>query len=612
MTVYLRLMTILCLFWLLPVAAAETAPLSIEMVAEQETVQPGKPFWIALHFQSKDDWHVYGQNPGDIGIPLTIAWSLPAGFQSISVEWPTPERFGLEDMIGYGYEGSFTLLAQMTSSPSVDLNKIIDINADISWLACSSTTCLPGKKHSTIKVKTGTPASAPNPQWSALFAEARQRLSQQNDLPSQEFEGGLALALLFAFLGGIILNLMPCVLPIISFKIMGFVKMAGENRALILKHGLLFSLGVIVSFWFLAGMMLILQAYGQSVGWGFQLQEPLFVGFLAALLLMVGLNMFGVFEAGLGVASWAGEKQHTGSQESSSFSSSFLSGVLATAVATPCTGPFLGSAIGFAFTLPALYALLIFTVLGLGMASPYLLLSAFPSCLRYMPKPGAWMVTFKEFVGFVMMATVLWLVWIFGAQTSNVALVVLLFAFLFIAIACWIYGKWSLPTTSRIARTVAYASALLFLGLGALAITTAASSADSHAHNTAQMTGQGGSIHQWETFSPERVAELQKQGIPVLVDFTAKWCLICQANHLILSQDKVSNKLADNGVVKMKADWTKNDPVITQELRKFGRNGVPLYVLYGPNPGEQPKILPQVLTADIMSDHLDAIADNSR
>lgn len=364
-----------------------------------------------------------------------------------------------------------------------------------------------------------------------------------------------------------------------------------------------------MSFWLLAGVMLILQAYGESVGWGFQLQEPIFVGFLAALMLIVGLNMFGVFEAGLGVASWAGEKQQPGLQKgSTTLTSSFLSGVLATAIATPCTGPFLGSAIGFAFTLPAFYALVIFTVLGLGMASPYLILSAFPSCLRYMPKPGAWMVTFKELVGFVMMATVLWLVWIFAAETSHIGVMVLLFALLFISFACWIYGKWSLPTTSRIAKSIAYVCALFFLGLGGSAIVTASSTSEVLIVDAGNHSGKAGSIREWEPFSPARIAELQKQGVPVIVDFTAKWCLICQANHLILSQDEVSSKLAENGVVKMKADWTKNDPVITKELRKFGRNGVPLYVMYGAN--GKTEILPQVLTADIVSDHIDIIADS--
>jgi thiol:disulfide interchange protein/DsbC/DsbD-like thiol-disulfide interchange protein len=724
MTVYMiRLIALLSLFWITPIVSTETTPVVMELIAEGETIQPGKPFWVALNFQLENDWHAYWKNAGDAGIPLQIEWSLPSGFAVTEVEWPTPKQFNLGDMVGYGYEGEFSLLAEIQPSSSLPKNETVTIKANVDWLLCSSTTCLPGKSEESLSLKTSDALPLTHLKYKELFQSAREYLPKKGlsfevkrvdstleiyvldemlmsekcqekegwfvefypetpdhirrTIPSslsdnqtvilqetdnhpaklqgilvlkrgkgakfeshayvvnqpiynesaiamntpsisssahfslaeaapQEFEGGFALALVFAFLGGMILNLMPCVLPVISLKIMSFVKMAGENRNLVLKHGLMFSLGVVMSFWVLAGIMLILQAYGDAVGWGFQLQEPLFVGFLAALMLIVGLNMFGVFEAGLGMASWAGEKQSDAKKSSSALMSSFLSGVLATVIATPCTGPFLGSAIGFAFTLPALYALLIFTVLGLGMAFPYLILSAFPSCLRFMPKPGAWMVTFKELVGFVMMATVLWLVWIFSAQTSPIGIMMLLFALLFISMACWIYGKWSLPMTSRITRGIAYVCALAFLGLGSMIIATAASTSDTTiADATHRPSGQVSSIHDWEPFSLQRIAELQKRGTPVLVDFTAKWCLICQANHLILSQDGISSKLADKGFVKMKADSTKNDPVITQELRKFGRNGVPLYVLYGAN--GKTEILPQVLTADIVSNYLDLI-----
>ena len=196
-----------------------------------------------------------------------------------------------------------------------------------------------------------------------------------------------------------ILNFMPCVLPVMSFKVMSFVKMAGQSRSLTLKHGLMFSFGVILSFWLLASAMLMLRTYGQAVGWGFQLQEPLFVVILASLLFIFALSLFGVFEWGMFFASWAGQAQAETAQKSNGYTGSFLSGVLATAVATPCTGPFLGSAVGFAVTLPVFQSLLIFTSLGLGMCFPYLLLAAFPSFLRFMPKPGAWMETFKQLMG---------------------------------------------------------------------------------------------------------------------------------------------------------------------------------------------------------------------
>src|SRR5690606_36560414 len=207
---------------------------------------------------------------------------------------------------------------------------------------------------------------------------------------------------------------------------------SGQNRNMVFRHGVAFSLGVLLSFWALAGILLALQAYGKAVGWGFQLQVPLFVAILASVIFVFGLSMFGVFEIGTGFASLAGQAQTT-KQKNGGLTGSFFSGILATAVATPCTGPFLGTAVGFAVTLPALQALLIFSALGLGMAFPYLLLGTFPSLLRFMPKPGNWMIVFKEAMGFVMVATVLWLLWVFGAQTDAAAMVYLLTGFLFLS-----------------------------------------------------------------------------------------------------------------------------------------------------------------------------------
>lgn len=428
---------------------------------------------------------------------------------------------------------------------------------------------------------------------------------------THEFQGGFFLALGLAFLGGLILNLMPCVLPVISFKILSFVKMAGESRSLIFRHGVAFSIGVLVSFWTLAGVLLILQSYGRSVGWGFQLQEPLFVAILAAIIFVFGLSLFGVFELGAGFASKAGQAQVKTSGKTEGLKASFFSGILATAVATPCTGPFLGTAIGFAVTLPAPLAMLIFTSLGLGMSSPYLLVGAFPGLLRFFPKPGNWMITFKEIMGFIMLATVLWLLWVFSAQTSAIALFLLIAGFFFLSLGSWVYGKWGSPVNKKISRLISSTIALSCLAFGGYTIYQASNTVfipDNLDFETEiAMANDQDPLLRWEKFSPTRIAELQKQGTPVFVDFTAKWCLICQANHLTLSTDEVVNKFADLGVVKMKADWTKNDPVITKELAKFGRNGVPLYVLYFPNSDRAPEILPQTLTPGIVLEHLERV-----
>jgi thiol:disulfide interchange protein DsbD len=423
-------------------------------------------------------------------------------------------------------------------------------------------------------------------------------------------------ALIFAFLGGLLLNLMPCVLPVVSLKVLSFVKLSGQKRSLIFKHSLMFSLGVLVSFWALAGVLLILQAYGESVGWGFQLQEPIFVAALASLLFIFSLTFFRIFEVGTLFASWAGQKQQDHKGKGSLFGS-FFSGILATAVATPCTGPFLGSAVGLAVTLPAVYALLIFTFLGLGMASPYLLLSAFPTLIRWIPKPGSWMVTFREIMGFLMMATVLWLIWVFGAQTDLTAVSLLLAGLLFFAIGCWILGKWGTPVQKPLSRYISYTLALSFGALSSYLIIIAAAIAPQNAYsmptenhiamNEPMDMQSNRHTQQWQPFSSEKVAALQKQGIPVLIDFTARWCLICQTNHMVLSSAEVQKKLKELGVVTMKADWTRNDPEITQVLRQFGRSGVPLYLLYGTDSEKSPEILPQLLTPDNVLEYLKKI-----
>lgn len=420
--------------------------------------------------------------------------------------------------------------------------------------------------------------------------------------PAPEFEGGLTTALLFAFLGGMILNLMPCVLPVVSFKVLSFVKMAGQSRKLTFAHGLAFSLGVLVSFWILASALLILKFYGHSVGWGFQLQEPLFVAFLAALLLALGLSLFGVFELGSFASNLAGK---IGSKRVG-FTGSFLSGVLATAVATPCTGPFLGSAIGFAFSVSTPSALSIFTFLGFGMALPYLILATFPGLLRFIPKPGAWMDSFREAMGLIMIATVLWLTWVFSAQTSSLAVVILLAGFFCVAVACWIYGRWGSPVQSAVSRTISYVFALACLTAAFFIILN--STAPWVASLDRKEMESVANADSWEGFSLKRLTELREEGVPVFVDFTAKWCLICQVNRVILDNNSVQKKMDEMGIVKMKADWTKNDPIITEELRKLGRSGVPLYVLYKPHE-EVPTILPQMLTVDTVLENLDHIEE---
>lgn len=408
----------------------------------------------------------------------------------------------------------------------------------------------------------------------------------------------VAVALGLAFIGGLILNVMPCVLPVIALKIFSFVKMAGQRRGLILQHGGVFSLGVVASFWALSGALLILRSYGEGVGWGFQLQEPIFVAVLASLLFLLGLSLFGVFEMGTSLIALGNKGSGT-----SPLKNSFMSGVLATLVATPCTGPLLGPALGFAVTLPPVEALSIFTAMGLGMAFPYLLFAAFPHLVRFLPKPGNWMVTFKQAMGFLMMATVAWLVWVFGAQTDNMATFVLLGALLAMAIGAWIYGTWGALTRRKMTRITATTLAAAIVFMGGFAVVMEAQ------HYSAADSGSTAisSNEEWEAFSPERVAQLREEGTPVFVDFTAKWCLICQANKVTLHSSEVQKAFREKGVVMMVADWTKKDPIITRQLENLGRSGVPVYALYPGDVSEVPHILPQTLSASVVIHYLDKL-----
>lgn len=411
------------------------------------------------------------------------------------------------------------------------------------------------------------------------------------DIPSVVAASGgvsvshLLLTLLFAFAGGLILNLMPCVLPVVSLKVFQFMNLAGSSRRHAVHHGLVFTAGVVASFWALAGLLLGLRSYGQSVGWGFQLQEPAFVVVLALLLFLLGLSLLGVFELGASLVSLGGR-----SQQKSGMASSFFSGVLATTVATPCTGPLLAPALGYAVTLPPILAMVVFTSLALGMAAPYLLLSAFPGAMRWLPKPGAWMVTFKQVMGFFMMATTLWLLWVFQAQVEGgTALIWLLVAMLLAALAAWIYGRFGTLVQTRPIRWVARCVAVgVLLCGGYVGIQQAASP-------SAEL---GAARHDWLAWDPETLAQLKGEGKLVFVDFTAKWCLICQTNKVPMYSQEVASVFEEHGVVKMEADWTRRDPSITQELEKFGRNGVPLYVLYSPS--GDPIILPQLLTPETL------------
>jgi thiol:disulfide interchange protein len=399
---------------------------------------------------------------------------------------------------------------------------------------------------------------------------------------------GFGVALLFAFIGGALLNLMPCVFPILSLKVLGFAGHAHSRRALV-GGGLAYTAGVVLSFVALAALLIALRAGGEQIGWGFQLQSPGFVAALAVLFTMIALNLAGLFEFGSvlpsGLAS--ARLRHP-------LADSFLTGVLAVAVASPCTAPFMGAALGFAFTLPAAQSLLLFAVLGLGMALPYLSMSAWPAVARAMPKPGAWMATFKTVMAFPMLATVVWLVWVLGQQTSIDGAAALLAVLVALAFALWAWGR---IDSTRFARAAWSTLGVALLGASiawALPTWREAQAAPTAASST----------ERWQAWSPERVASLNAEGRTVFVDFTAAWCVTCQVNKRSTLND--AGLMADMDtarVVLLRADWTRRDATISNELSRLGRNGVPVYAIYRPGQS-QPTLLPELLSVSTVRDAL--------
>jgi thiol:disulfide interchange protein DsbD len=389
---------------------------------------------------------------------------------------------------------------------------------------------------------------------------------------------GLGLALAFALLGGLILNLMPCVFPVLAIKVVGFTRHADDLRGHRMG-GLAYTAGVVVSFLALAGLMLALRAGGEQLGWGFQLQSPLFVAALAALFTVIGLNLAGLFEFGSvlpsGVATMAARHP---------VADAFLTGVLAVAVASPCTAPFMGASLGYAIGLPAWQALAVFAALGLGMALPYLLASWVPAVARALPRPGAWMDTFRRFMAFPMFATVAWLVWVLGQQSGidgAGALLALLVALSMVL--------WALTLRGRARMAL---GAVSVAALAALAWTTGpALNRLPPAQQAAAAPRDDGP---WQPWEPGRVEQILAAGQPVFVDFTAAWCVTCQYNKkTTLADARVLADLQARNVALLRADWTRRDPAITAALAQLGRNGVPVYVLY--QAGRRPVVLSEVL-----------------
>ena len=606
--------------------------------------QQDETFYLGIEMAMDKGWHTYWQNPGDSGGAFDVIWENPEGFIIENVSWPTPELIPYPPLMTYGYEDYVLFPFQVFRTADSDLGVI---KATINFLICADI-CVPESASIEIDLSTEQPSSligdaiksvpktvmpvsldANNQNLNLGFAfdgtindayfftdnqgdikhSASQKLRrlggnnyelilEQASLTPDQLSGILKIndsgfivmptavdvsttnsfsinlfqALLFAFIGGLILNLMPCVFPVIALKALSFIKISEHAPHQAKWHGWSYTVGVLSSFVAIALVLIGLKAAGESLGWGFQLQAPEIVGGLALLMVLIGFILLSDINIGTSLTS-VGSKM----QQGQSYSNSFATGVLAVVVASPCTAPFMGAALGFALVQPTAMSLMIFIMLGLGFALPYLMLSIVPSLVAWLPKPGAWMETFKQIMAFPMFATAIWLIWVFAQQTSPTDLVILMGLILVMGFGLW-FGR-SQNRTQNIGISVIVLLAVIF-GLANLDKTVTQKLAEDDS-----LTWQAGIEEQ-----------LQAQQQAYFINFTAAWCITCQANEQIaLSRDSVKEFFNTNNIKYIKADWTNRNDDIANTLSSYNRSGVPLYVFW--KPGMQtPKILPAILT----------------
>jgi thiol:disulfide interchange protein len=613
-----------------------------ELVADTSAIVPGKPFKLGVVLKMQPGWHTYYKESGEAGMPTRITWTLPPGFKaSPELLWKKPHRFLDAGITTFGYNDQTVIAATITPPAACTPGSALEFKANVKWLACQDA-CVPGKRDLSLKLPiaaSATPAnsalfegvgwtgkvqdlklddshSALPPASSGAVLAATNTVIPPAALASQntKFAGSildadlsgagatdekqsLVMYIALAFIGGFILNFMPCVLPVISIKVLSFMQQAGDDPKRVFRLGLTFTAGIISAFLVLAGAVIAVQQAGQKVGWGFQFQYPIFLFAMAAIVLVFALSLFGLFYVQIN----AGQDQIDKLASKEGYTGTFFKGVLATTLSTPCSAPFLGTALGFAFSEPPYVVLLMFFTIAVGMAFPYVLLTAQPAWMKYLPKPGVWMEKFKEAMGFLLVATVVWLVWVLGQQVGINAAMAAVGFLVALSFAVWLVGRFTdLTSTGARKATVYLIAAVVMAGSywtmlrpfpELLAFSAPQAPAPPYA--VATHVTAGGGI-QWQPFSIEKLDSELHAGKTVFVDFTADWCLTCKANESgAINTPPVIAKFKELGVVPIKADWTKQDPEISQLLQKLGRSSVPLYVIF---PNGQPAkriILPE-------------------
>ena len=629
----------------------DTGHARISLIKDHSDFVPGTSINIGLKVSMDKGWHTYWRNPGDSGGPIEIDWNLPKGFSISDIKWPLPEKIEYPPLMTYGYEDFviYPMVLSIPADYSDDYfemnadilicadvcipesgkisSNLLDIESDsliYEWLESVPSKSLPITTslndnnleirftfEKEIKEIYFFPDENNSIDYSSkqnfykkddgyflsikLFNDEFQNVSGVLDIDGTGYnvsngmfedfnEEGLSLitALIFALIGGLILNLMPCVFPVISLKVLSFVSMGGSSPRKIRNHALVFTVGVIASFMLIALTIVLLKQAGNFVGWGFQLQSPLIVGLLSLVMVFISLvlitdNSFGESLTKLG---------NIGGSENGYYSS-FLTGVLAVVVASPCTAPFMGAALGYALIQPSGETVPIFLSLSLGFSLPYLLLAANPKLIDFLPKPGDWMVTLKEFFAFPMLATALWLLWVFSLQVNQILVIFLLIGWLLLALNFWIFQKEYKTINKVIFLGISIFSMIYFLP-------------ETEEIETEKNIIIGSATEWYEGIEDD----LRNKNQPYFINFTAAWCITCQSNEITaFSKDGFKNLLEEKNIEYIKADWTNRNDAITRSLKKYGRSGVPFYVYWEPG-FENPKILPAILTDQIIKNNL--------
>ena len=629
----------------------DTGHARISLIKDHSDFVPGTSINIGLKVSMDMGWHTYWRNPGDSGGPIEIDWDLPKGFSVSDIKWPLPEKIEYPPLMTYGYEDFviypmilsipadysddyFEMAADILICADVCIpesgkisSNLLDIESDsliYEWLESIPSKSLPittSLNDNNLEIRFTFEKEIKEIYFfpdenNSIDYSSKQNFYKKNDgyflsikLFNDEFqnvsgvlnidgtgynvsngvfedfnEEGLSLitALIFALIGGLILNLMPCVFPVISLKVLSFVSMGGSSPRKIRNHALVFTVGVIASFIFIALTIVLLKQAGNFVGWGFQLQSPLIVGLLSLVMVFISLvlitdNSFGESLTKLG---------NIGSSENGYYSS-FLTGVLAVVVASPCTAPFMGAALGYALIQPSGETVPIFLSLSLGFSLPYLLLAANPKLIDFLPKPGDWMVTLKEFFAFPMLATALWLLWVFSLQVNQILVIFLLIGWLILALNFWIFQK-DYKTINKV----------IFLGISVFSMLYFLPETDDI--ETEQNLIIGSATEWYEGIE----GDLRNKNQPYFINFTAAWCITCQSNEITaFSKDGFKSLLEEKNIEYIKADWTNRNDAITKSLKKYGRSGVPFYIYWEPG-FENPKILPAILTDQVIRNNL--------